>query len=58
MERWVRAKEMGLEPPVEVHVYFLTQNHWLMLAKIKEILESRQGVEDDTYKQCILYGEV
>jgi len=42
LERWTRAKEMGLEPPME----------------IKEILETKQGVELDEYKQCVFFGEV
>jgi len=42
MERWSRAKEMGLEPPME----------------IKEILETKQGVEQDEYKQSVFFDEV
>lgn len=42
LERWTRAKEMGLEPPME----------------IKEILETKQGAEDVSYKECVFFEEV
>ncbi|ESK87575.1 dna polymerase subunit delta-4 [Moniliophthora roreri MCA 2997] len=42
LERWERANAMGLNPPVE----------------IREILLTRQGIEDTDYAQCSLYGQI
>jgi len=42
LERWSRAETMGLNPPKE----------------IKEILESKQGMEEDSYKECVFFEEV
>lgn len=42
LERWMRAKEMGLKPPME----------------IKEILETKQGVEETSYRECVFFEEV
>ncbi|KAF8997915.1 DNA polymerase delta, subunit 4-domain-containing protein, partial [Cyathus striatus] len=42
LERWERAYALGLDPPSE----------------IKEILSTRQGVEEAQYSQCVFYDEV
>ncbi|KLO07417.1 hypothetical protein SCHPADRAFT_1001681 [Schizopora paradoxa] len=42
LERWERAQMLGLNPPVEV----------------REILTTKQGIEDDMYKHSVFYGEV
>lgn len=42
LERWRRAKAMSLNPPDE----------------ICQILETKQGTFDDSYKQSVLYREV
>jgi len=42
LERWLRAEEMGLNPPEE----------------IKEILETKQGVEEEGYRECVFFEEV
>ncbi|EEB89626.1 hypothetical protein MPER_12255 [Moniliophthora perniciosa FA553] len=42
LERWDRANTMGLNPPVE----------------IRDILLTRQGIEDTDYAQCSLYDRV
>ncbi|KIK35807.1 hypothetical protein CY34DRAFT_811864 [Suillus luteus UH-Slu-Lm8-n1] len=42
LERWERAASFGLNPPDEV----------------RHILLTREGVEQDEYSQCVLYGEV
>jgi len=41
LERWERAKVLGLNPPTEV----------------KEILLSKEGLEDSALKQCVFYEE-
>lgn len=42
LERWERALALGLEPPVEV----------------RDILLTRQGVEEMEFSQSVFYGEV
>jgi DNA polymerase delta subunit 4 len=42
LERWERARALGLNPPVEVH----------------EILSTKQGLEEDEFKQSVFYGMV
>jgi len=42
LERWERAQAMGLSPPEEV----------------REILATRQGVEEDEFARDVFYGEV
>ncbi|KAK7056499.1 hypothetical protein VNI00_003055 [Paramarasmius palmivorus] len=42
LERWQRAHDMGLNPP----------------PAIREILLTRQGIENTEYAQCALYGQV
>ncbi|KAF9784977.1 DNA polymerase delta, subunit 4-domain-containing protein [Thelephora terrestris] len=42
MERWERAKALGLDPPIEVF----------------EILSTKEGHEDQEYVQNVLYGEL
>ncbi|KAH7919887.1 hypothetical protein BV22DRAFT_1040503 [Leucogyrophana mollusca] len=42
LERWERAESYGLNPPPEV----------------RDILLTKEGIEQDEYAQCVLYGEV
>ncbi|EGN97041.1 hypothetical protein SERLA73DRAFT_185334 [Serpula lacrymans var. lacrymans S7.3] len=42
LERWERADVHGLSPPIEV----------------REILSTKEGMENDEFSQCVLYGEV
>jgi len=42
LERWQRARAMGLNPPDEIRM----------------ILETKQGTTEYSYKQSVLYGEV
>ncbi|KAA1470165.1 hypothetical protein DENSPDRAFT_835901 [Dentipellis sp. KUC8613] len=42
LERWERAEALGLDPPSEV----------------RDILVTKEGLEDDQYAQCVFYGEV
>ncbi|KIK52340.1 hypothetical protein GYMLUDRAFT_180178 [Collybiopsis luxurians FD-317 M1] len=41
MERWERAEALGLNPPTE----------------IRDILMTRQGLEDPTYAQCVFFNQ-
>ncbi|XP_006461737.1 hypothetical protein AGABI2DRAFT_136660 [Agaricus bisporus var. bisporus H97] len=42
LERWERAQAMGLNPPLE----------------IRDILLTSEGVADESYSECVFYGEV
>ncbi|KAL5531218.1 hypothetical protein ACEPAG_4094 [Sanghuangporus baumii] len=42
LQRWERAHVLGLNPPPEV----------------REILLSKQGLEEDEYRQCVFYDDV
>jgi len=42
LERWERAHALGLNPPVEV----------------REILTTKQGIEEDQFSQSVFYGQV
>jgi hypothetical protein len=59
LERWQRAKDMGLDPPLQVCRIHKGQQGSLSLKlslQIKEILETQQGV--DEHAQCVLFGEI
>ncbi|KAL5536681.1 hypothetical protein ACEPAF_504 [Sanghuangporus sanghuang] len=42
LQRWERAHALGLNPPPEV----------------REILLSKQGLEEDEFKQCVFYDDI
>ena len=59
MERWKRAKALGLNPPIEVCRFitaFLRQLRGT--GQVFEILSTKEGHEDQEYVQNVLHGEL
>ena len=60
MERWERAKALGLSPPIEVCRFIIAfscqATHGIV--EVFEILSTKEGHEDEEYVQNVLYGEL
>ena len=65
LERWKRAEEWGLEPPVEVSMFIpddsrrltISSNFCsLYLIQVRDILLTQEGTADDSYKETVFHG--
>ena len=60
IQRWKRAKALGLNPPIEVCllvVLCLCVGRLRWATQVFEILSTKEGHEDQEYVQNVLYGE-
>jgi len=60
MQRWKRAKALGLNPPTEVCLFVLCVRIRQLRGTVQvfEILSTKEGHEDQEYVQNVLYGEL
>ena len=59
MQRWQRAKALGLNPPVEVRLLIVPRPRVTEVdVQVFEILSTKEGHEDQEYAQNVLYGEL
>ena len=61
MQRWKRANALGLDPPIEVCLFFASPpstGRLRRIVQVFEILSTKEGHEDQEYVQNVLYGEL
>jgi len=60
MQRWQRAKALGLNPPIEVRIFAFRHcvRRLRRIIQVFEILSTKEGHEQQEYVQNVLYGEL